>query len=90
MALWGKTDAEGSKPKYLNTAGKAAVEGISAAEATVTANKAKGLHHCGWVTTRTYTDAQGRTRNKTETLVAMSSITGDDNTDDTTIGIDPA
>ena len=88
MALWGNTDAEGSKPKYLNTAGKAAVEGISAAEAAVAANKAKGVHHAGWVTTLTYTDAQGNTRNKTETLVAMSTITGDDNTDDTTIGAD--
>jgi hypothetical protein len=88
MALWGKTDAAGSKPKYLNTAGLAAVEGISAAEAAVEANKDKGVAHAGWVTTRTYTDAQGNTRNKTEVLVAMSSITGDDNTDDTTIGAD--
>lgn len=88
MALWGKTDAAGSKPKYLNTAGLAAVEGISAAEAAVAANKAKGVQHAGWVTTQTYTDAQGNVRNKTETLVAMSSITGDDNTDDTTIGAD--
>jgi hypothetical protein len=88
MALWSNTDAEGSKPKYLNTAGKAAVEGISAAEAAIPANKAKGVAHAGWVTTRTYTDAQGSTRNKTEVLVAMGSITGDDNTDDTTIGID--
>jgi hypothetical protein len=88
MALWGNTDAEGSKPKYLNTAGKAAVEGISTAEALVAANKAKGVAHPGWVTTRTYTDAQGNTRNKTEVLVAMGTITGDDNTDDTTIGAD--
>ena len=88
MALWGKTDAAGSKPQYLNTAGKAAVEGISAAEAAVAANKAKGVAHAGWVTTNTYTDAQGVRRNKTEVLVAMSSITGDDNTDDTTIGAD--
>ena len=88
MALWGKTDAEGIKPKYLNSAGLAAVEGISAAEAAVAANKAKGVQHAGWVTTQTYTDAQGNVRNKTETLVAMSSITGDDNTDDTTIGAD--
>lgn len=88
MALWSNTDAEGSKPKYLNTAEKAAVEGISAAEAAVAANKAKGVSHAGWVTTSTYTDAQGNTRNKTEVLVAMGSISGDDDTDDTTIGAD--
>jgi hypothetical protein len=88
MALWGNVDQEADKPKYLNTAGKAAVEGISAAEAAVAANKAKGVAHAGWVTTSTYTDAQGSTRNKTEVLVAMGSMTGDDNTDDTTIGAD--
>jgi hypothetical protein len=89
MALWSNTDAEASKPKYLNAADKAATEGISVAEAQTKANKDKGVQHPGWVKTTTYTDAQGNTRNKTETLVAMSSITGDDNTDDTTIGIDP-
>lgn len=88
MALWGNTDVAGSKPKFLNAAGLTAVEGISVAEAGIAANKAKGVAAAGWVTTRTYTDAQGATRNKTEVLVAMSSITGDDNTDDTTIGAD--
>lgn len=89
MALWGNIDQAADKPKYLNTADTAAVEGISAAEAATPGNKAKGVQHPGWVLYRTYTDAQGNTRHKSETLVAMSTISGDDNTDDTTIGIDP-
>ena len=89
MPLWGKTDQVADKPKYLNTADAAATSGISEAEAGVAANKAKGVAHAGWVTHTTYTDAQGNTRNKSEVLVAMSSITGDNNADDTTIGVDP-
>ena len=88
MALWGNIDQAADKPQYLTTAEKAAVAGISEAEAQVEGNKDKGVAHAGWVTNNTYTDSSGRTRNKTEVLVAMSSITGDDNTDDTTIGAD--
>jgi hypothetical protein len=88
MALWGNIDQAADKPQYLTTAEKAAVAGISEAEAQVQGNKDKGVAHAGWVTNNTYTDSSGRTRNKTEVLVAMSSITGDDNTDDTTIGAD--
>jgi hypothetical protein len=94
MALWSNTDAEASKPKYLNAADKAATLGVDVAEAQLKANKDKGVQHPGWVKTTTYTDAQGNTRNKTETLVAMSSITGDNDTIDPdpviTIGTQPA
>jgi hypothetical protein len=93
MALWSNTDAALSKPKNLSTAEKAATAGVSVEEAQVAANKAKGVAHAGWVTTTTYTDAQGSTRNKTEVLVAMGSMVqagGDLVGDDTTIGIDPA
>lgn len=77
MALWGKTDVAGSKPKYLSTTDKSVTYGVDTTEESVAANKAKGMQHAGWVKYTTYTDAQGRTRNKAETLVAMSSITGD-------------
>lgn len=93
MALWSNTDAANSKPKNLTTAEKATVAGVSVEEAGVAANKAKGVHHSGWVKNMTYTDAQGRTRNKTEVLVAMGSMVqagGDLVADDTTIGVDPA
>ena len=86
MALWGNVDQAADKPKNLTTAQKTAVAGISVAEAQVQGNKDKGVAHAGWNTNSTYTDQHGRTRNKTEVLVAMSSISGDDATDDTTIG----
>ena len=88
MALWGNVDQAADKPQNLTTAEKTAVAGISEAEAQVQGNKDKGVAHAGWATNSTYTDQHGRTRNKTEVLVAMSSITGDDDTDDTTIGAD--
>jgi hypothetical protein len=89
MALWTNVDEAAGKPKYLTTAEKNATSGVSAAEAALAANKAKGVQHAGWVQYSTYTDAQGNTRHKSETLVAMSSITSDNNADDTTVGIDP-
>lgn len=88
MALWGNVDQAADKPKYLSTAEKALTSGISSAEAALASNKAKGVQHPGWVRNVTYTDAQGNTRNKTETLVAMSSLTSDNNADDTGIGQD--
>ena len=37
--------------------------------------------HAGWVAVNTYTDMHGNTRVKAETLVAMSSLTGDQSDD---------
>jgi hypothetical protein len=94
MSLWGNTDQAADKPKFLTADEKAATAGIDATEATIQANKDKGVAHAGWVTTSTYTDAQGATRNKTEVLVAMGSMQSvadggsDDDADDTTIGAD--
>ena len=85
MALWGKTDTEANKPKYLsdtlrNSQSVSDLDstlGIDSAEAVQTANRAKGINTPGWVMNRTYTDSAGQTRNKTETLVALRSMTGD-------------
>lgn len=94
MALWSNTDADASKPKYLNTADKAATNGVSVVEAKQAANIAKGINTPGWVKSTTYTDAQGNTRNKSEVLVAFSSMTGDSATDtlapELTITVQPA
>jgi hypothetical protein len=94
MALWNNTDAAASKPKYLNNADKANTSGVDVAEAKTAANVAKGINTPGWVKYVTYTDAQGNVRNKSEVLVAMSSITGDNDTIDPdpviTIGTQPA
>jgi hypothetical protein len=84
MALWNNTDTEESKPKYLNAADKAATVGVDVAEAQNAANIAKGINTPGWVKYTTYTDGNGSTRNKAEVLVAMSTITGDNDT------LDPA
>ena len=77
MSLWGKTDTADNKPKYLNATDKAATVGVSVTEAQAAANIAKGINTPGWVKTVTYNDAQGNVRNKTEVLVAFSSLSGD-------------
>ena len=81
MALWGKTDAEASKPKYLTAADKAKAVFVDTSEAAVAANKAKGLGTGGWNLYSTYTDANGATRHRSENLVAMgvSNATAGDN-----------
>lgn len=94
MALWSNADDANSKPKYLNTADKAATNGVGVTEATQSVNIAKGINTPGWVKYSTYTDAQGNTRHKSEVLVALSSITGDSATDtlapELTITVQPA
>lgn len=104
MSLWKMTDEEASKPKYLSDTlrnGQSvsdldATVGVDASEESVTANKAKGMQHPGWVTVRSYTDQHGNTRYKTETLVAAGSMTLDASDDSTvvdlaiTIGTQPA
>jgi len=57
--------------------------GVDTTEASVANNELRGLSTPGWVKHVSYVDVHGTTRRKTEVLVAMSSITGDANTDDT-------
>ena len=81
MALWGKIDDAANKPKYLSdtlrndqtVSDLDSTVGVDTTEAKVSTNRAKGIKTPGWVTTTTYTDAQGKTRHKTETLVAMGA-----------------
>ena len=72
MALWGNTDASGSKPKYLSAADAAKAVFVSAEEALLGTNKSKGITGAGWWLVNEYTDASGTIRYKTECLVAMS------------------
>mgnify|MGYP000225651417 CR=1 FL=1 len=104
MSLWTMTDEEAGKPKYLSdtlrneqsVSDLDSTFGVAATEEAVTANKAKGVQHPGWVTVRTYVDQHGNTRYKSETLVAAGSMTGDASDDSTvvdlaiTIGTQPA
>jgi len=96
MALWGKTDAEGSKPKYLTTADKNNTVFLDTTEAALAANKAKGLNTGGWNLYTTYTDGNGATRHRVENLVAMGVSNADAGDNDTvapapviTIGTQP-
>ena len=92
MSLWGKVDQDADEPKNLSTgefqgtAGKA-IYGVDNTEQGV-ANAASGTArkyaapHSGWISAHQYTDMHGNVRVKTETLVAMGSITGDQSDDD--------
>lgn len=72
MALWGKTDADASIPKFLTDAQKEKAVFVSIDEAQLETNKAKGLTNAGWWLVDQYTDSSGQTRYKSECLVAMS------------------
>ena len=79
MALWGKTDAAASVPKWLetdaNNTNKSNDEDLAVfvdlTEAGIAANRAKGLKTPGWNLYHTYTDQNGATRHKSESLVPM-------------------
>jgi hypothetical protein len=76
MALWTNVDNEAGKPKYLNSTDKAATLGINADETST-----QKATHAGWVLSTTGTGGRsGRVFN--ETLVAMGSMTGDNDTVD--------
>lgn len=80
MALWGKTDASGSKPKYLLDADKEKTVFVSTEEAQLKTNKDKGIHGAGWWKVMEYVDNAGMPRYKAECLVAMTvpnSVSGD-------------
>ena len=87
MALWGNTDATGSKPKYLNAADAAKTFFVSREEAALKTNHDKGINGAGWWLINEYTDAYGKTRYKTECLVSISvaNAVSSDAADDATI-----
>ena len=91
MALWGKTDTDAAKPKYLSdtlrndqsVSDKDSTVGVSVIEAQAAENIAKGIKTPGWTLYNTYTDAQGNVRNKAEVLVAMNQFAADGSDNDT-------
>ena len=80
----GKALAVQESPKDLSTYGQNAnvtydfmvskrnVYGVDRIEADNPDTKAKGINHPGWVHYKTWTNTQGSTRHRAETLVAMS------------------
>jgi hypothetical protein len=85
MALWGKTDALASVPKWLeddaNNTNKSNDRDnavfVDTEEAGVASNRAKGLKTPGWNLYHTYTDGLGNTRHKTEILIPMKVSAAD-------------
>ena len=87
MPLWSNTDNEAGKPKYLSATDKSVTLGVSADEAV----NVNGTH-AGWVLSKAGSGGRsGRTIR--ETLVAMGSMTGDNDIVDPdpviTIGTQP-
>ena len=93
MSLWGKTDNTAGEPKFTShheamDTSNFTVYGVDTTEQTV-ATAASGdarkyaPQHAGYVGVTTYMDMHGNLRVKTETLVAMGSITGDQSDDAT-------
>ena len=80
---WATANATGQavfgqdSPKYVPAADITKIIGLDTTEAGVANNVARGLNNAGWNRYVTYTDMHGKTRHKVETLVAMSTITGD-------------
>lgn len=84
----GLTVTANEQPNYVPHAQLGEVFGVNETEAQVAANKAKGITTPGWVKYTTYTDSNGRTRNKVETLVAAGTFTAattGDAADDSTV-----
>lgn len=80
MPLWTDQDTANGAPKY-NDANTTYF--VDATEAGVDSNRAKGLRIPGWHNYTTYTDADGNTRHRQETLVAMTvaaATSGDEGT----------
>lgn len=86
---WATANATGQtvygqdSPKYVPAADITNIIGVDTTEAGVANNVARGLNNAGWNRYVTYTDMHGKTRHKVENLVAMSTITGDADADDT-------
>ena len=92
MASWGKTDASGSVPTYLETDANNTNKShdadnavfVDLTEAGVAANRARGVKTPGWNLYHTYSDQNGNTRHKVEPLVVMKVSASDagDQSDD--------
>lgn len=87
MSLWGNTDAEASRPKFVPTAEQGNLVFIDRDEASTQAAKEKGMSTCGWYLYRTFTDVSGTVRHKSELLVAMSVSAEDAGDSDDIFGI---
>lgn len=84
MPLWGKTDATGSRPTWIDLttypSGTQLVF-VDLTEAQVESNRTKGIDGPGWWLHREYTDSDGQIRYKSECVVTIQETAanaGDD------------
>lgn len=84
MPMWGKTDTAASAPKFLSTDANATPQTdkdnayfVDTTEATIESNRDAGLRTPGWNLFTTYTDANGATRRRVESLVPMKVAAAD-------------
>ena len=81
MSLYGRTDSDANKTQVGLTRGNGAgsatetIVFVDDTEAQLSENKERGINSPGWWAYRTYTDAAGNTRHKSELL---AFITGPD------------
>jgi hypothetical protein len=81
MSLYGRTDSDANKTQVGLTRGNGAgsatetIVFVDDTEAQLSENKGRGINSPGWWAYRTYTDAAGNTRHKSELL---AFITGPD------------
>lgn len=71
MALWGKTDDANNAPKFVAAADANNIYFVDETEAQVASNKAKALGTPGWTQYTTYVTENGKTRHRSEVLVAL-------------------
>ena len=74
MSLWGKTDATGSRPKWIDLTTYPAntqLVFVDLTEAQADSNRTKGINGPGWWLHREYTDSNGQIRYKSELVVAL-------------------
>jgi hypothetical protein len=74
MSLWGKTDAVGSRPKWIdltNYPANTQLVFVDLTEAQAASNRAKGIDGPGWWLHREYTDSDGQIRYKSELVVTL-------------------
>lgn len=74
MPLFGNTDADASKPTWLQAADKANTYFVSVEEAQLEANKLKGIKGPGWYLIKEVVTSAGQTRYRSECLVSMSVL----------------
>lgn len=87
MPLWGDTDAEAPRPKFVPAALQDNLVFIDREEASTLVAKEKGMSTAGWYLYRTFTDVGGATRHKAELLIALSRSGADAGDDDAIFGI---